>query len=46
MRVIIQRVLESSVTIDGKVKSEIGKGLMILVGLEDADGTGDLEWRS
>ena len=46
MRVIIQRVLESSVTIDGKVKSEIGKGLMILVGFEDADGSGDLEWMS
>ena len=46
MRVIIQRVLESSVTIDGKVKSEIGKGLMILVGFEDAGGSGDLEWMS
>ncbi|MBP5782852.1 MAG: D-aminoacyl-tRNA deacylase, partial [Bacteroidales bacterium] len=32
MRVVIQRVIESSVTIDGNVKGKIGKGLMILVG--------------
>lgn len=44
MRVLIQRVLESSVKVDGKVKSEIGNGLMILLGIEDADNSEDIEW--
>ncbi len=46
MRVVIQRVSESSVTIEGLVKSEIGKGFMILVGFEEFDGISDIEWVS
>lgn len=44
MRVVIQRVKNASVTIDGKVKSEIEKGLLILLGIEPADGDEDIEW--
>ena len=44
MRVIIQRVNEASVEIDNKIKSAIGAGLMILVGIEEADTTEDSEW--
>ena len=44
MRVVIQRVTEASVTIDGKVKSEIGTGLLVLVGIEDRDRDEDIEW--
>ncbi|MBL7865035.1 MAG: D-tyrosyl-tRNA(Tyr) deacylase [Cyclobacteriaceae bacterium] len=43
---VIQRVSSASVTIDGLIKSSIGKGLMILVGIEDADGPEDIEWMS
>ena len=46
MRVTIQRVSEASVTIDGKVKSSIGKGLLVLSGFEEADTQEDLEWMS
>lgn len=46
MKAVIQRVTESSVTVDGKLVSEIGKGLMILVGIEDADTDEDIEWLS
>lgn len=46
MRVVIQRVTEASVTIDGKVKSEIGEGLLVLVGIEDRDRDEDIEWLS
>ncbi len=46
MRVVIQRVKNSSVTIDGKVKSQIGKGLLVLLGIEDADSDEDIEWLS
>lgn len=46
MIAVIQRVLESSVSIDGQVKGFIGKGLMILLGIEDADGSEDMEWLS
>ncbi|MDQ3109063.1 MAG: D-aminoacyl-tRNA deacylase [Bacteroidota bacterium] len=46
MRVLIQRVTKSSVTIDGKVKSSIGVGLLVLVGIEDADANEDIEWLS
>lgn len=46
MRVIIQRVSEASVTIDSKVKSSIGKGLLVLVGIEDADTEEDIQWIS
>ena len=44
MRVVIQRVLECSVTVGGTTVSGIGKGLMILVGIEDADTQEDAEW--
>jgi D-aminoacyl-tRNA deacylase len=44
MRVVIQRVSEASVTINGKIKSEIGSGLMVLVGIEEADTTDDSDW--
>jgi D-tyrosyl-tRNA(Tyr) deacylase len=44
MIAVIQRVSESSVTIDGKVKSKIGIGLMVLLGIEEADGREDIEW--
>lgn len=37
MRIIIQRVLESSVTVEGKVVGQIGQGLMLLVGLSRQD---------
>lgn len=44
MRVVVQRVSEASVTIDGKVKSEIGWGLLVLLGIEDADNEEDIDW--
>jgi D-aminoacyl-tRNA deacylase len=43
---VIQRVSKSQVSIGGSVKSSIGKGLMILVGIEEADGAEDIEWLS
>lgn len=46
MRVIIQRVSESSVAIDGFVKSQIGRGYMILVGFENEDSKEDIDWLS
>ncbi|WP_026968489.1 D-aminoacyl-tRNA deacylase [Algoriphagus terrigena] len=46
MIVVIQRVSESSVKIDGQVKSTIGEGLMILLGIEDADIQEDIDWLS
>lgn len=42
MRIIIQRVRNASVTIDGQLHSAIGQGMMILVGIEDADGDDDI----
>lgn len=44
MRLVIQRVTHASVTIEGKVKSQIGDGFMILVGFEAADTKEDVEW--
>lgn len=44
MRVVIQRTAYASVTIDGELKSKIGKGLMILVGFENADTDEDIAW--
>jgi D-tyrosyl-tRNA(Tyr) deacylase len=46
MIVVIQRVSEASVRIDGKVKGEIGVGLMVLLGIEDADTQEDIDWLS
>ncbi|MFM7399947.1 MAG: D-aminoacyl-tRNA deacylase [Bacteroidota bacterium] len=44
MRAVIQRVSAASVTIDGRVKSSIGTGLLILLGIEPADNEADAEW--
>jgi len=44
MRVVIQRVSEASVTIENKVVASIEKGLLILVGIEDADAQEDIDW--
>ena len=44
MRLLIQRVTEASVTIEGRVHSQIGKGLMVLVGIEEADTQEDIDW--
>lgn len=44
MIAVIQRVSEASVTIDGIVKSKTDKGLLVLLGIEDADSTEDVDW--
>lgn len=44
MRAVIQRVSSASVTIDGSVKSSIGPGLLILLGIGSEDGPEDIEW--
>lgn len=44
MRTVIQRVKYASVTIDGNLKSKIGEGLLILVGIEDRDTQEDIDW--
>lgn len=44
MRIVIQRVNRASVTINNKIKSAIGKGLLILLGIEEADTEEDLKW--
>ncbi|MBD5387261.1 D-tyrosyl-tRNA(Tyr) deacylase [bacterium] len=44
MRIVIQRVSEARVSVDGDVKGEIGKGLMVLVGVETGDTEADAEW--
>ena len=44
MRLVIQRVTHASVTIEGVLKSKIEKGLLILVGIEDADTDADINW--
>lgn len=44
MRLVIQRVSEASVTIDGQVVSKIDGGLLLLLGIEDADEMTDIEW--
>ena len=46
MIAVVQRVTEASVTINGVIKSQIGKGLLILIGIEDADNDEDIEWLS
>ncbi len=46
MRAVIQRVTRASVTIDGTLKSEIGTGFLVLLGIEDADTDEDLVWLS
>jgi D-tyrosyl-tRNA(Tyr) deacylase len=44
MRAVIQRVSSASVTIEGHVKSAIGWGFLILLGIEHEDGAEDLDW--
>ncbi|RYY21356.1 MAG: D-tyrosyl-tRNA(Tyr) deacylase [Chitinophagaceae bacterium] len=44
MRVVIQRVSRASVTIDNIIRSSIGKGLLVLVGIEDTDNRDDVDW--
>lgn len=44
MRTVIQRVAHASVTIEGKCKSKIGKGFLVLLGIEEADGQEDITW--
>ncbi|MEA2042915.1 MAG: D-aminoacyl-tRNA deacylase [Bacteroidota bacterium] len=46
MRAVIQRVSQSSVSVNGSIKSSIDRGLMILVGIEDADNQKDMDWLS
>jgi D-tyrosyl-tRNA(Tyr) deacylase len=46
MIVVIQRVSESSVKIEGEIKGAIGPGLMVLLGIEDADNQEDIDWLS
>jgi D-aminoacyl-tRNA deacylase len=46
MRAVVQRVTEASVTINSIVKSRIKNGLLVFVGIEDADTTTDIEWLS
>ncbi|HWH64189.1 MAG TPA: D-aminoacyl-tRNA deacylase [Ginsengibacter sp.] len=46
MRVVIQRVSEASVTIDFLIAGSIAKGLLVLVGIEDADEDEDIQWLS
>jgi D-tyrosyl-tRNA(Tyr) deacylase len=46
MRVVIQRVSRASVTVNENITGQIGTGLMILVGIEDADTREDIEWLS
>jgi D-aminoacyl-tRNA deacylase len=44
MRAVLQRVSSSSVVIDGETVASIGTGLLILLGIEDGDGTEDVAW--
>jgi D-tyrosyl-tRNA(Tyr) deacylase len=44
MRAVIQRVSRASVTIKNKIRSEIGTGLLVLVGIEESDSDDDIEW--
>jgi D-tyrosyl-tRNA(Tyr) deacylase len=46
MRAVIQRVSEASVMVDGNICGSIGKGLLVFLGIEDADSQEDIEWLS
>jgi len=46
MRIVLQRVSEASVTVEGAVTGAIGQGLLVLVGIEDADTAEDIQWLS
>ncbi|MEM1441322.1 MAG: D-aminoacyl-tRNA deacylase [Verrucomicrobiota bacterium] len=44
MRVLLQRVSDASVTIDGEERSRIGSGMLLLLGIEQEDGPEDIDW--
>ena len=44
MRVVLQRVASASVTVEDKIVAEIQKGILVLVGIEDADSQEDIDW--
>ncbi|PWW19987.1 D-aminoacyl-tRNA deacylase [Chryseobacterium sp. AG844] len=44
MKIVIQRVSEASVKVDGKIVGEIGKGLMLLTGIDENDEKADADW--
>ena len=44
MRVVIQRVSRASVSINNKIKSEIGRGLLVFTGIEESDNETDIDW--
>lgn len=46
MRAVVQRVAHASVSIDGCLRSSIGAGMLVLIGVEDADTVEDIEWLS
>jgi len=46
MRAVIQRVSKASVTVDGKLTGKINKGLLVFIGIEDADTNEDITWLS
>lgn len=46
MKVVIQRVSRANVKVDGKITGEIGDGLLVLLGIEDADTPEDIQWLS
>lgn len=46
MKAVIQRVSRASVKVDGKISGEIGEGLLVLLGIEDADTDEDIQWLS
>ena len=46
MRAVIQRVSKANVTVDGKMTGDIKTGLLVLLGIEDADTTDDIQWLS
>lgn len=46
MRAVVQRVSNASVTVEGKLISDIATGLLILLGIEEADNNEDIEWLS
>jgi D-tyrosyl-tRNA(Tyr) deacylase len=44
MRVLVQRVTQASVTVEGSITGQIGPGLLLLVGVEEADTAADIDW--
>lgn len=44
MRAVIQRVVSASVTVEGEITGAIGRGLVVLIGKEEADDAADIEW--